>query len=274
MHSKVKALHDYSALCLGLGLLALMCLVWTPCAALLDRLLPARLGPGVGRRTITAAFRGYLWLLGRLGLVRADLAALDALRTAPPLVIAPNHPGLLDAVLILSRLPNVGCVVRADRLGHPLLGAGARLAGYIPNDHLHGMIKRAVADLRAGAHLLLFPEGTRTTRWPVNPFKGSPALIAQRAGAPIQTVFIETGSPFLGKDWPLFRRPPLPIVVRVRLGRRFPPPARVRECTAGLERYFLNELAALPAPVSSTPGHGPSAHANSLHHSSGPDSQL
>lgn len=246
LHALAKALYEYSALCLGLGLLALMCLAWAPVAALLDLTLPVHWNRRIGRWTITTAFRFYVWLLGLLGVVRVDLGALDALEDEPPLIIAPNHPGLLDAVLILSRLSNVGCIVRADRLGNPLLGPGARLAGYIPNNHPHGMIKRAVADLRSGAHLLLFPEGTRTTRRPVNPFKSSPALIAQKAGVPLQTLFIETDSPFLGKHWSLFRRPSLPVSVRVRLGHRYPPPADAREFTAALEGYFSTELGTAP----------------------------
>jgi hypothetical protein len=40
---------------------------------------------------------------------------------------------------------------------------------------------------------------------------------------PIQTVPIETDSPYAGKGWPLWCLPPLPVVFRVRLGERFAP---------------------------------------------------
>jgi hypothetical protein len=50
-------------------------------------------------------------------------------------------------------------------------------------------------------------------------------LIAQLAKVPIQTVIIETDSPYLRKGWPLLRPPPAPVVVRVRLGPRFEPQA-------------------------------------------------
>ncbi len=247
LHTMAKALRDYLALYFGLSLLALLCIGWTPVAFGLMALLPADRGQRIGRRTIAAAFRFYLSMLARLNLVRVDLRVLDVLNREPPLIIAPNHPGLLDAVLMLSRLPSVGCIIRADRLNHPLFGAGARLARYIPNDHKLGMIRQAVAELRAGRHLLLFPEGTRTTQRPVNAFRNGPALIAQQAGVPVQTVFIETDSPFLGKHWPWFRRPELPVVLRVRLGRRFPPRTPVRAFTAELEDYFRTELGAAAA---------------------------
>src|SRR6266404_3487783 len=68
-----------------------------------------------------------------------------------------------------------------------------------------------------GGVLLLFPEGTRTTRTPINPLAGSVALIARLANVPVQTLVIETDSPYLSKGWPLFKRPSLPIIYRVRL---------------------------------------------------------
>jgi 1-acyl-sn-glycerol-3-phosphate acyltransferase len=90
--------------------------------------------------------------------------------------------------------------------------------------------------------LLLFPEGTRTREYPINPLTAGVGLIAKRAAVPVQTLVIETDSPFLSKGWPLFRRPRLPIVYRVRLGKRFDPPENAGAFTAELERYFRREL--------------------------------
>jgi len=196
----------------------------------------------LGRRAISLGFRSYLRCLSIPGWIRLELDPMDELKSGAPLLLAPNHPGLLDAVLVLSHFENLGCIVKADLLNHPLLGAGARLAGYVPNDRRHRMIHSAIEELRTGHHLLLFPEGTRTTRMPVNPFKSSPGLIASKAGASIQTIFIETNSRFLGKGWPLLRRPSLPIEIRVRLGRCFPPPSNVRTFITELENYFASEL--------------------------------
>ncbi|BBL72946.1 lysophospholipid acyltransferase family protein [Methylomagnum ishizawai] len=245
---KLKTLYEYAALCFGLAFLACLCIAWSLLAATLCRLLPERRGRQLGRWVIMAGFRLYLAVLGWIGACRFDLAALDALRGGPALIIAPNHPGLLDAVMILSRLPDVACILKASLMDHLLFGAGARLACYIRNDMGHAMIKRAVRALDGGSHLLLFPEGTRTTRLPVNAFKGSTGLIAHHARVPVQTVFIEAGSPFLGKHWPLFRRPDLPLGYRVRLGRRFDPPEDIRAFTRELETYFAAELGADPRP--------------------------
>ena len=48
-------------------------------------------------------------------------------------------------------------------------------ARYIRHDPPRRMIHEAVAQLRRGGIVLLFPEGTRTTRFPINPLVGSVA---------------------------------------------------------------------------------------------------
>lgn len=234
--------YDYLVLYLGLLWLGLLCLSWTLVAVVLYPLLPRQVGRLVGRWVIMAAFRLYLFSLSASRRCHFDLTALDALRDEGPLIIAPNHPSLLDAVMVISRLPNVACVMKSSLMNNVFLGAGSRLARYIGSEPLRNMIHLAVEDFKNGSQLLLFPEGTRTTRDPVNPLKGSIGLIAHQAQVPVQTVLIETDTPYLRKGWPLFRKAVLPITYRVRLGRRFDPPANTQQFMAELQDYFANEL--------------------------------
>src|SRR5712664_265110 len=238
----LRAAYGYLVVYAGLLVFGLMCLIWSGAAGLLGHLLPRAWGRVVGRRVTSYGFRCYLWLLTLTGAFRFDLRALDALRDAGPLIIAPNHPSLLDAVMVLSRLPNVACVMKADLINNPIYGASARLAGYIRNDEFIGGVTEAVKDLRAGGQLLLFPEGTRTTRRPANPLKGGAPLVSKRSGVPIQSVLIETSSPFLSTGWALHRIPAVPVSYRVRLGRRFMPRDNLRETIAELEAYLASEL--------------------------------
>jgi len=256
----LHALYEIFALWFGLILLGIISLSWSSLTVPLYYLLPRRWAVPLGRWGITTGFRLYLGVLSRIGACRFDFSALDALRDQGPLIIAPNHPCLLDAVMVISRLPNLACIMKADIVDNIFLGAGARMAGYIRNDAQLSMIKQAVAELRSGSQLLLFPEGTRTTRWPVNAFKGTTALIAGRAKVPIQTVFIETHSPYLSKGWPLFKRPAMPITYHFRLGRRFDPPARAGVFTAALERYFIDELRDAPRFLSADAPDAPDLH--------------
>lgn len=243
MRRRLPVIYAYFCLYAGLGSLGLMCLAWLPFAALLYVLLPAAAGRRVGRLAITLVFRFYIWQLSALGACRFDIRALDALRDQGPMILAPNHPCLLDAVMVISRLPDVACIMKAALLKNIFLGGGARLARYIPNEKPLQMVYAACEDLAHGSQLLIFPEGTRTVRAPVNPILPSTALIARRAKVPVQTLIIETDSAYLAKGWPLFRRPEMPIHYRIRLGRRFEPPKDAAAFSAELESYFAEELA-------------------------------
>jgi 1-acyl-sn-glycerol-3-phosphate acyltransferase len=234
--------YDRLVLYLGLAWLGVLCLAWTPIAIVMYPLLPERRGRALGRYVIMAVFRFYLASLSLSRRCSFDLKALDVLRGESSLIIAPNHPCMLDAVMVISRLPNVACVLKADLMNNIFLGAGGRLARYIRNEPVRRMVSLATQDFACGSHLLFFPEGTRTTSHPVNPLKGSLGLIAHHAQMPVQTVLIETDSAYLSKGWPLFRKPPMPMHFRVRLGKRFDPPQHARRFMAELEHYFAHEL--------------------------------
>lgn len=234
--------YEHVAMVLGLGFLAQLCLLWLPFALVLQPLLPRRWGQPLGRRMIMGGFRFYLWFLGVFCACRFDLSALDRLRGEKGLVIVANHPSLLDAVMIVSRLPNAVCVMKAALMDNILLGAAARLACYIRNDAPLEMILGAREELRQGAQLVIFPEGSRTSHFPLDGFGASAGLIASKSKAPVQTVFIHFNSPYLGKAWPLFKKPDLPLHFSVRLGRRFDPPADAAAFAAELEAYYRGEL--------------------------------
>lgn len=227
----------------------LLLLLWSLVALVLHPLLSARFGRALGRLAIMMVFRLTLAALKLSGRFHFDLRKLDVLRKDKSLIIASNHPSLWDVVLIASRLPDVACIMKAEILGNIFLGGGARLAGYISNASSRKMVMQSVQDLQLGSHLLLFPEGTRTVRGPIGPLRASIAVIAYRAKAPVQTVLIETDSPFLSKKWPLFKKPKLPMHYRVRVGKRFPAPEKSAALMAELSQYFASQLG-VPASAS------------------------
>jgi 1-acyl-sn-glycerol-3-phosphate acyltransferase len=229
------------ALLLGLGLVSV---AWNAVALLLYPVLPRATGRRWGRAAISGAYRGFWWFARHSGLMNMDARALDVLADEPGLVVVANHPSLLDAMMLVARLPRSGCIMKASLMRNPLLGPGARLARYIRNDSHTGMVRLAVKDLHDGGQIVMFPEGTRGTPTTLLPFRPGFALIATRAGVPIQTVIIETDSPYLGKGWPLWRLPPLPINFRVRLGRRFVPSGSASALSDEIEAYFRATLAA------------------------------
>jgi 1-acyl-sn-glycerol-3-phosphate acyltransferase len=225
--------------------LGLMSLAWSLVALLLHPLLPRARATILGRAVISHTYRWFWASAQALGMMRIESDALDVLQGEPTgLIIAANHPSMLDALLLVARLPRGVCIMKAALMRNIFLGPGARLARYIRNDSVRGMIRAAVASLREGGQLVFFPEGTRTTVRPINAFRPGFTLIAHKAQVPIQTVFIETDSPYLGKGWPIWRTPPVPIVVRARLGKRFAPEADHQALLLRIEAYFARELAA------------------------------
>lgn len=243
LFKNLKLIYEYFVLYGGLLFFALICLAWSLPASLLRHLMPQRIAARVGQYAIMQGFRFYLFVLRVSGLFKFDLSALDALR-GEPLIITTNHPGLIDVVLVGSRLPRMVCVLKANLLDNPMLGGGAKMADYIRNDSTGNLIRRAAVATREGSQLLIFPEGTRTVTSPINPFKGGFALVAKKAGVPIQAVFIEVSSPFLGKGWPLWKKPEFPLVFRARVGERFEVAGDVKTFVADLETYYRRKLSA------------------------------
>jgi 1-acyl-sn-glycerol-3-phosphate acyltransferase len=229
-----------------LAVLAVMILGWTLLALLILSPLPRRRRRAGARYTMMAGFRLFSQFLVASGAYELDLTAIDALRGGPPVILAPNHPTSIDAIFFLTRHPDLACILKPALLNNLFLGAGARLAGFIRSDPPLRMIKEAVAELKRGAPVLLFPEGTRTTRHPVNALTGSVAVIARHAGVPVQVALIETDSPYLGKGWPLLKAPRLPIRYRVRLGSRLPVPRDTDSCLETLSREYAAQLAQAP----------------------------
>lgn len=223
-----------------------MILIWTLFALVLLTGLPRRLRRHYARYGMMVGFAIFARALTGTGAYELDLEGIDALRDGPPVLLAPNHPSSIDAILLLTRLPDLTCILKPELLGNFFLGVGARLAGFVPSDPPLRMTKAAVAELKRGALVLLFPEGTRSTRHPVSPLTGSVAVIARRAQVPIQVAFIETDSPYLGKGWPLLKAPRLPIRYRIRLGRRLTGGQHTAECLEALEREYAQELASSP----------------------------
>jgi 1-acyl-sn-glycerol-3-phosphate acyltransferase len=188
------------------------------------------------------AFRFYLGFLSTCCACRFDLDALDELVPQGPLIVVANHPSLLDAVLIISRLPNAVCIMKAALLHNPLLGVAARLAGYVSNLGPVEMVLQARRALDQGAQLLVFPEGSRTSDFPVDTCSSSAGVLARAAGVPVQALLIECSTPYLGKHWPLLGPPRLPLHFRVTLGRRFEVPTDITQMTQEMEAYFRSEL--------------------------------
>ena len=251
MRGWLHTMYEYVAVFVGLSFLGFICSLGLPIALVLIW-FPFKRRVTVTRQLIALGFTIYLWFLRLFCSVRIDCLALDSLRQQSGLIIVANHPSLLDAVILLSKLPNAACVMKASLRKNPLFGAMARLSGYISNEDSMKLVKESCAELKNGNHLVLFPEGTRSDTLKVNPFGQVAALIASRSGATIQTVFIHFSTSYLGKSGPLFQKPTLPLTIKITIGSTFTPISGVPALTERLESYYRENMNDSPADESVT----------------------
>lgn len=212
---------DWLAMAGGFVYWAVLGLLVTLVCGPFSWILPKAVGQRLGRKVHHLIFHCFVLYLRATGLLKDDLTALDRLgKIRHPLIAAPNHSSLWDAVFIIARMPQAICVMKKSILRNPFLGGGSRLAGYIPNGTTTRMIRDAADALGRGGQLLLFPEGTRThpsARW-INPLKGGCALIAARANVPVYPLFIRSNTRFFQKGWPLWKPPAFPIRLSIEVG--------------------------------------------------------
>ncbi len=165
------------------------------------------------RRTIHNGTRLLFYTLECLSLVHLSEGARDGqrLNLQGPSVVVANHPSLLDALLLLSLIPNGVCVMKRALSTIPVISGFARRAGYIPYSEASELIQAATAALRAGGFVIIFPEGTRSPDGACGPLQRGAVRIALEADVPLEVFGVRMRPVVLGRGLPWWRPPPTPI---------------------------------------------------------------
>lgn len=153
------------------------------------------LGDGGGKRQSSCA---RLWSRMVLGISRVQVRVrgLEKLDPAGAYLFAANHLSMFDIFAFMGRLPfDFRFVAKASLFQWPFVGWHLKRAGYIRVDRRHPRQTlrafRAAGDqIRSGASVVIFPEGTRTWGKAVAPFKRGSFLLARQTGAAIVPVTI------------------------------------------------------------------------------------
>ncbi len=238
------AVYEHFSMLTGMLVFLALAMTWFPAALILHPILPRQAAARLGRAAIFFGFRIYIGFLQTVLSCRLDARALDQVRDQGPMIIVANHPSILDVVLIMSRLPNAVCVMKSSLMRNPFFGPAARMAGYVRNDVPLNMILECKEVLQCGGQVVVFPEGTRTQHFPINDLSPVIALMAQRCKVPIQTVMIDCSEAYLGKTYPIFKPPSLPLIFQLRLGQSFDAPVQTAGFTAMLKQHFVDQLTA------------------------------
>jgi 1-acyl-sn-glycerol-3-phosphate acyltransferase len=201
------------------------------------------------RRLVQKSFRMFVAVMSGLRGLHYRFDGRERLGRPGQLIIA-NHPTLIDVVFIVAFTPSPACVVKAALFANPFTRWVVSAAGYTSNSPTDLMIEQAIAALRAGDCLVMFPEGTRTRPGEPLHFHRGVASIAVQAAAVLTPVYIRVDQPLLHKSQPWYRVPPRPPQLEFVVGedidlepyRQAPPPRASRELNAWLLSHYEARL--------------------------------
>jgi 1-acyl-sn-glycerol-3-phosphate acyltransferase len=162
-----------------------------------------------------------------------------------PFIVMANHSSFLDLYLVPAILPGRYTGVMAEEMmNYPLLLPALRRLKIVPiarQDQESALESLRIAGeaLRAGYHVALLPEGTRSLDGRMLPFKSGGFYMATATRAPILPIGIEGAFEYKPKNrWTI-----APGTVTIRIG----PPVRPDEYdalgTAGLKERVRAEIA-------------------------------
>lgn len=210
---------------------------------------------------IGALMSFFKWLCEVLRLGHIDLEAMKQRhrvretneRDASPnkgIIYVANHTGLLDALFLMACFPNAIYIAKKQLLKNPFFSHTPRAAGFIINDLKAEVLYQVIRRVERGEDFIIFPEGTRTTTPPVNAFYRGFALIALRAGAPVQTILIQNPAGLCSKHLSLFKVPELPLHYSFHYGECFESNVEdsKESLTQRVESYYRAVLSQREAP--------------------------
>lgn len=128
--------------------------------------------------------------------VRAQTTMKSTLDCRRSYVFVANHQNLLDIPILASVLPcSFGFVAKAELERWPFLGIALKMSPSVfvasrdPRRSLESL-RRAGQEIREGRSVIIFPEGERTYRSQMVPFKKSAFALAAEARVPVVPVTI------------------------------------------------------------------------------------
>lgn len=129
----------------------------------------------------------------------------ERMRSGAPRIFVSNHVSWFDVLTLAAVLPRYKFVGKAELFRIPVFGPAARACGMIAIEREQRKSAfesyRVAADrIRAGASVVVFPEGTRGRSYALRPFKKGPFVLAIAAGVPIVPTIVHGTLAVMSRD--------------------------------------------------------------------------
>jgi 1-acyl-sn-glycerol-3-phosphate acyltransferase len=136
--------------------------------------------------------------LGRLGVllvsVKIEIRGREHLQAGRTYIFMSNHVSNLDPPILIPSIPGrCSVLVKKELFRVPVFGTGMRLGHLVPvdrGDHEAAIesVQAAIKVLHEGLHMVIYPEGTRSSDGRLLPFKKGPFYLAADSGVPVVPV--------------------------------------------------------------------------------------
>lgn len=133
----------------------------------------------------------------RAARIPVEVVGLEHVPAGESVLFLANHVSNLDPPVLLPVLPGRSAVLlKKELMRIPILGTAMRMARFVPVERgsrpeaAAASVAAAAAALRAGLHILIYAEGTRSKDGRLQAFKKGPFFLAQQTGAAIVPVAI------------------------------------------------------------------------------------
>jgi 1-acyl-sn-glycerol-3-phosphate acyltransferase len=194
----------------------LLTILWFAPLALVASAAPRR---RAARAAIAGSYKLFLAALEWLGVVELDFdrEALARLGDGGAVIVA-NHPTLLDVMVLLAHVEQVGCVVKQSLWRNPFVAPAIRAAGYVPSRDPEQLLRDCGAALQREEALIVFPEATRSVPGePLRLHRGA-AAIALHSDAVVKVVHFHCEPVLLAKGDSWYRVPHRRPCLAARVG--------------------------------------------------------
>ena len=197
----------------------------------------------------TRFYRAVVALVGPLfrAYFRVRIEGAGHLPAAGACIVAANHQSYLDPLVVGATCPRAVRFMMARKFWDmPLIGWGSRRFGSFPVDDgriLPDALRQAVAVLRAGAVLGIFPEGGISADGRLGPPCPGVGHLALRLGVPIVPAAISGTR----RAFPKGRLLPRPLRVRIRYGEPLAPPPGSHRDPGAADELAARVMAAIAA---------------------------